>query len=66
MESEQYVCVLAPNWGPCLSAVEEPSPTAQSTITMANLSKPTEFGRFLSVPGAGNLKQHIAIAWILA
>lgn len=60
------LCVLAPYWGPCLSAVEESSPSAQSTTTIANLSKPTEFGRFLSVPGAGNLKQLIAIAWILA
>ncbi|XP_021934526.1 sodium-driven chloride bicarbonate exchanger isoform X3 [Zootermopsis nevadensis] len=34
--------------------VEESSPSAQSTTTIANLSKPTEFGRFLSVPGAGS------------
>jgi hypothetical protein len=52
---ESELCVLAPNWGPCLSAVDEPSPTSQSANTMANLSKPTDSGRFLSVPGAGNL-----------
>ena len=60
MESEKYVCVCVyvcwlQNWGPYLSAVEETSPTSQSAIPVAGLSKPTDFGRFLSVPGAGNL-----------
>ncbi|XP_033608237.1 electrogenic sodium bicarbonate cotransporter 1 isoform X3 [Cryptotermes secundus] len=41
--------------GPYLTVpVEEPTQTSQSAITMANMSKPTDIGRFLSIPGAGS------------
>ncbi|PNF29751.1 hypothetical protein B7P43_G11204, partial [Cryptotermes secundus] len=36
------------------SKMEEPTQTSQSAITMANMSKPTDIGRFLSIPGAGS------------